>query len=471
MSDNVDLLKQIVTTVQKKNDKEQVNDTIKTKPAKVIGVDDETHKVFVYFLEDTEQKEYTFYNKSGEILSEGDTVKVFYTTNVAKGWIGARNGEPSIKEYIGVGRPSEWDSTSEYFNCYSGDGQNIAGLKGSKGRYATAKGYGTTASGFTSSSEGNLTTASGSSSHSEGAFTQATGYTSHAEGYTTKATGDKSHAEGDSTSASGNASHAEGNNNQANSFCSHAEGGNNTITGDYGHAEGQFNTVTAMAAHAEGGGNTVSGWHSHGEGNNNTSSGMCSHSEGQNNTASSFCSHAEGYNCNSSERCSHAEGEETKATGGRSHAEGYLTKSLAECSHAEGQETEASGNCSHAEGYQTKSLANYSFAGGNNTTVDGFKASFGFGEGVIVSSNSPYGRFYIGSYNDYSSWNIIFAIGNGDSDSNRSNAFAVDHDGNVYCKSINGIPINSENSYTYTPYSISEAVESAKTIFEAVMGG
>lgn len=96
MSDSVDLLKQIVTTVQKKNDKEQVNDTIRTKPAKVIGVDDETHKVFVYFLEDTEQKEYTFYNKSGEILSEGDTVKVFYTTNVAKGWIGARMGEPNI---------------------------------------------------------------------------------------------------------------------------------------------------------------------------------------------------------------------------------------------------------------------------------------------------------------------------------------------------------------------------------------
>lgn len=94
MSDNVDLLKQIVTSVQKKNDKEQVNDTIRTKPAKVIGVDEETYKVFVYFLEDTEQKEYTFYNKSGEILSEGDTVKVFYTTNVAKGWIGARNGEP-----------------------------------------------------------------------------------------------------------------------------------------------------------------------------------------------------------------------------------------------------------------------------------------------------------------------------------------------------------------------------------------
>ena len=61
--ENVGLLKQLVTTVQKKNDKEKVDNSIKMKPAKVIGVDEDTYKVFVYFIDDTEQNAYTFYNK------------------------------------------------------------------------------------------------------------------------------------------------------------------------------------------------------------------------------------------------------------------------------------------------------------------------------------------------------------------------------------------------------------------------
>lgn len=95
--ENVGLLRQLVTTVQKKNDKEKVDNSIKMKPAKVIGVDEDTHKVFVYFIDDIEQNAYTFYNKSGEILTEGDNVRVYYTSNPAKGWIGARCGEPNIQ--------------------------------------------------------------------------------------------------------------------------------------------------------------------------------------------------------------------------------------------------------------------------------------------------------------------------------------------------------------------------------------
>ena len=96
--ENVGLLRQLVTTVQKKNDKEKVDNSIKMKPAKVIGIDEDTYKVFVYFIDDTEQNAYTFYNKSGEVLTEGDSVRVYYTTNPAKGWIGTRCGEPNIKE-------------------------------------------------------------------------------------------------------------------------------------------------------------------------------------------------------------------------------------------------------------------------------------------------------------------------------------------------------------------------------------
>ena len=102
MSDNIkdensELLSELISTVQKKNDSEKVDNSVKSKQARAIGVDDETHKVFVYFLDDIEEKEYTFLNKTGEIISVGDTVKVFYTSNPAKGWIGERCGEPNIK--------------------------------------------------------------------------------------------------------------------------------------------------------------------------------------------------------------------------------------------------------------------------------------------------------------------------------------------------------------------------------------
>lgn len=99
---NVELLKQAISGMHKKIDKEKVDNSINVKPAKVIGVDEETYKVFVYFLDDVNQREYTFYNKSGEVINEGDNVKVYYTTNPAKGWIGARCGIPVIKEINGA---------------------------------------------------------------------------------------------------------------------------------------------------------------------------------------------------------------------------------------------------------------------------------------------------------------------------------------------------------------------------------
>lgn len=97
--ENSELLAELISTVQKKNDSGKVDNSVKSKPAKVIGVDDETYRVYAHFLDDTEEKEYTFSNKTGEVISVGDTVKVFYTSNPAKGWIGERCGEP---KYGGV---------------------------------------------------------------------------------------------------------------------------------------------------------------------------------------------------------------------------------------------------------------------------------------------------------------------------------------------------------------------------------
>lgn len=133
--ENSELLAELISTVQKENDSKKVDNSVKSKQARVIGVDDETYKVFVYFLDDIEEKEYTFLNKTGEVINTDDTVKVFYTSNPAKGWIAERGGVPNIvMSESGVGKHPSWDETSEYFNDYSLDKmETLLTLLGTKG--------------------------------------------------------------------------------------------------------------------------------------------------------------------------------------------------------------------------------------------------------------------------------------------------------------------------------------------------
>lgn len=443
--ENVGLLKQLVTTVQEKNDKEKVDNSIKMKPAKVIGVDEDTYKVFVYFIDDTEQNAYTFYNKSGEVLSEGDNVRVYYTTNPAKGWIGARCGETNVKEITlyggeGVGRPSPWDNSSEYFNSYEESGKNIAGDSSKKYKmYAHAEGYDTKATGRYSHSEGYSTTASGNYSHSEGAGCNATGQRSHAEGDYTTASGNYSHSEGSSTESTYFASHAEGYYTHATGYCCHAEGNSTTASNKNSgsHAEGYNTKATGDGSHAEGISTTASGNDgSHSEGGYTTASGDGSHAEGRYTNASGVSSHSEGYNCKSSGNYSHSEGGDCEAIGDYSHAGGYYCKS------------------------------NY-----QNSFVHGYYLEIP--SSYLANSKNCFCRVAFGQYNDFSDENIIFSIGNGGYDANkgeivRSNAFSIDLEGNVRCKSINGI-IPSSGGDTLVPYTTEEAVNSAKQIFQSVM--
>jgi hypothetical protein len=82
------------------------------------------------------------------------------------------------------------------------------------------------------------------------------------------------------------------------------------------------------------------------------------------------------------------------------YAEGYQTKSLGYISHTEGAYTESTGSYSHAEGY-----------------------------GTIASGVD--GQHVQGTYNikdeDYK---YLHIVGNGDSDSSRSNAHTIDRNGN-----------------------------------------
>lgn len=74
---------QVVETSNKKN--------LKYQPATVVGYDESTYKATVYFGNNPDEL-FTFYNKSGCKLYEGDNVKIQYTLNPAKGDLVVRCG-------------------------------------------------------------------------------------------------------------------------------------------------------------------------------------------------------------------------------------------------------------------------------------------------------------------------------------------------------------------------------------------
>lgn len=112
-------------------------------------------------------------------------------------------------------------------------------------------------------------------------------------------------------------------------------------------------------------------------------------------------SHTEGNETTASAAYSHAEGNETTASGYSSHAEGLSTTASGNYSHTEGSHTTASVDCSHAEGY-------YTMASGENSHVQG--------RYNINDSDGKYAHI----------------VGNGKSNTARSNAHTLDWEGNAW---------------------------------------
>lgn len=272
---------------------------------------------------------------------------------------------------------------------------------------------------------------------------QAIGGASHAEGTASISKGDHSHAEGypqteevtfpspidtdetltdkvivQPTTAEGIASHAEGMGTRAAKAAS--------------HAEGQSTIALGSASHAEGGFSEASGSYSHAEGYSVKSAGSYSHAEGNFSEAIGAASHAEGNETQATKAASHAEGNKTKATGKYSHAEGNETQAIGDNgSHAEGHKTQAYGTGSHAEGnasvVNTGAIAGH--AEGTSTVVNARDAH---SEGSHTIASSPY-QHVQGKYNEEDS-NETYAhiVGNGTSNSNRSNAHTLDWNGNAW---------------------------------------
>lgn len=167
------------------------------------------------------------------------------------------------------------------------------------------------------------------------------------------------------------------------------------LKGNYSCAEGYGVIAQGVASHAEGGYTRAMGKYSHAEGYFSIASGTYSHAEG-NATASETFSHAEG-NSYSSGVDAHAEG--------AASARGYV-------SHAEGS-SDATGRWSHSEGFASLASAECSHAQNEGTVAD--------------QTNQT----AIGQYNTKNNTNNLFVVGKGSSDSNRSDAFSVDANGNV----------------------------------------
>jgi hypothetical protein len=377
--------------------------------------------------------------EGSDTVSSGSYSHAEGELTIASGY--ASHAEGNITKAIGDYSHAEGDNTQAKGNYSHAEGQETI----SSGSYSHAEGYATIASGSYSHAEGARTQATGAASHTEGFYTTASGYASHAEGENTTAIGDYSHAEGRDTIsigiyshaegiaciASGSYSHAEGNGTTAIGSWSHTEGLNTITSGSYSHAEGFETIASGSYSHAEGRQTIASGSNSHAEGDLTISSGQSSHAEGFTTIASGDASHAEGFTTIASGSYSHAEGNTTLALGTYSHAEGQNTRAIGNFSHAEGDSTTAQGNGSHAEGVVTLALglnshaeglltsasANYSHAEGQQTQARG-EASHAEGLGTVALGSYQHAQ---GQYNISSSAQSAFIIGNGTSDSTRSN--------------------------------------------------
>jgi hypothetical protein len=312
---------------------------------------------------------------------------------------------------------------------------NVTGVSYTKGAYSFAIGQGSqalatssfaigigdTARGFGSMAIGYLTASTGNASLSLGSMTTASGNSSTAMGNKTIASEWASMATGDRTVASGGSSFAGGNFCRATSHADFSFGFNNVASGGQSVAFG-FNT-------------RATNWFSTATGNQTHADGNASFAGGQDCEATGDASFSFGWNGLSSGGGSVTFGHKTKATNYASFAIGSETYSSGAFSLAGGHFSQARGHNSVSLGDNTKAIGNQSFAMGSNTESHG-NSSVSFGQ---FTKSKSFGSLVIGQYNDTSGvqtdyWigtDPAFVIGNGNSNSDRKNAFTVLQNGNT----------------------------------------
>lgn len=265
--------------------------------------------------------------------------------------------------------------------------------------------------------------------------------------------GTRSAVLGNNNEASGTDSIALGNGNTASGNDAIAIGHNATASG-YGSTALSGSTASGSGAFSQGGQTKASGEYAVSFGKQGEASGHYSMTQGSGNIAKSHYAHAEGRGCiagieNGQEDLldgtgagAHAEGDGTKALGNFSHSEGVLSKTYGKHSHAEGYGCEtgssttsesAYGQGAHAEGEDTVAFGNYSHSEGKDTVA---QSKYSHAEG-IGTQTCIQGQSVCGQYNEaVASDNYLFIVGNGTSNTNRSNVFAVGSSGAILGTSL-----------------------------------
>ena len=309
--------------------------------------------------------------------------------------------------------------------------------------------------------------ASGSYSHANGVDTSASGYGSNAEGSHTEANHAYQHVfgtynkpdlsnnpsteKGDYVEIVGNGTSGSAKNNArtldwagnevlagsleiGTTFSRGRKSG--TTVGDRSFAFGYNVEATETGANAFGYVTKATGSNSFAEGTSSTASGPASHAEGSSNTASGNYSHAEGYGGTASGNSSHTEGFNNTVSGNYSHAEGGSNTVSSSHSHAEGYQNTTSGDTAHSEGYYSKASGSYSHSEGNHTEAN-HRSQHVFGEynepDSSTNASSAKGDF-------------VEIVGNGTSGSAKSNARALDWNGNEYLKGTLKVGCNADSS-------------------------
>lgn len=147
-------------------------------------------------------------------------------------------------------------------------------------------------------------------------------------------------------------------------------------------------------------------------------------------TSAGMKSIAVGYAASATGNYSSSFGSSTIADGIDSHAEGRAAKAYGEASHAEGVDTLAEGDFSHAEGDHTTASGDKSHAGGYYSSTNGKIGAFTHGSHVVAQADyqTVFGKYSNALTTD------AFIIGNGTSNTERSNIFSVDWDGHATLK-------------------------------------
>ena len=388
---------------------------------------------------------------SGTLQTDNITEARRYKLPNTAGTIALTSDIPDVSSFYT--KPSGGIPATDLAETYLTSHQDISGLApkaspvftgsisldrapGTIGTNSFAVGSSTSATGQNAHAEGESTLAQGNNSHAEGYSSDALAVCSHAEGYDTTAGGNHSHAEGNSTSASGLYSHAEGLQTTVNSntgAAGHAEGYSTVVDANYAHAEGQSTIAAGTASHAEGQGGTVT---YNGTSYASGARGTADHVEGYQclTLSAQPGNHAEGYSTKATGGAAHTEGNNTVASGNASHAEGNATTASVANAHAEGYSTTASGHASHAEGAASTASGGQAHAEGGGTTASGSN-SHSEGNGTIANhaSQHAFGAYNVADTSEAlatANGNYIEIVGNGTANNARSNARALDWDGN-----------------------------------------